>query len=102
LLAGVEERYRRPLFIAETSHYGIGRAPWLDEVTAEVAQAIRNGVPVGGVCLYPILDRFDWDTPTHWHNCGMWDFHRDGAGRYQRVLNTAYAQSLEAAQRIVS
>src|SRR6185369_11572102 len=46
LLAGVYRRYNRPVFIAETSHYGTGRAAWIREVTAGVAQARRNGVPV--------------------------------------------------------
>ena len=73
LLAEVYDRYRRPFFIAETSHYGIGRAPWLDEVASEVAKALAAGVPLEGACLYPILDRFDWEDNTHWHNCGLWD-----------------------------
>jgi hypothetical protein len=98
LLAEVYQRYRRPLVIAETSHYGIGRAPWLDEIAAESRLAIENGVPLEGVCLYPILDRFDWDDRTHWHNCGIWDMQINGAGQYTRILNPAYADSLRAAQ----
>ena len=34
LLAEVYERYRRPFFIAETSHYGVGRGPWIREIAA--------------------------------------------------------------------
>jgi hypothetical protein len=98
LLAEVYERYQRPFFISETSHYGIGRAPWLDEIAAEVRQAIRMGVPLEGVCLYPILDRFDWDDPEHWHNCGLWDMEPNGGGAYRRVLNPVYARALIAAQ----
>lgn len=102
LLAEVHERYRRPIIIAETSHYGIGRAPWLNEISVEVQQARANGVPLEGVCLYPILDRFDWDDDSHWHNCGLWDLPVDGDKRYRRVLNLQYADALRAAQaRIV-
>jgi hypothetical protein len=97
LLAEVAERYRRPLVIAETSHYGIGRADWLNEVARESRLAIEAGVPLEAVCLYPILDRFDWDDFTHWHNSGLWDMQRNGSGHYRRVLNEEYARALRAA-----
>ncbi len=97
LLEEVWERYRRPLLIAETSHYGIGRAPWLDEIARECRIAIERGVPLQGVCLYPILDRFDWDDHTHWHNSGLWDMRRNGTGHYHRELNEEYAAALRTA-----
>ncbi len=102
LLAEVHTRYNRPIFIAETSHYGIGRAPWLDEVSAEVKSALDHGVPVEGVCLYPILDRFDWEDPTHWHNCGLWDMQVNGGGGFRRVLNLPYSWALRRAQALIS
>ncbi len=102
LLAEVHDRYRRPLFISETSHYGIGRAPWLNEVAIEAREALNQGVPLEGICLYPILDRFDWEDPGHWHNCGLWDMIPNGAGRYRRVLNGDYASALRAAQALIS
>ncbi|HLK68617.1 MAG TPA: hypothetical protein VKU19_34535 [Bryobacteraceae bacterium] len=101
LLAGVYDRYKRPIFIAETSHYGIGRAPWLDEISVEAYLALRNGVPLEGVCLYPILDRFDWEDSTHWHNCGLWDMEARESGSYHRLLNKKYARALRRAQSIV-
>ncbi len=102
LLAEVYERYRRPLFLAETSHYGTGRAAWLREVAAEARLALENGVPLEGICLYPILDRFDWDDATHWHNSGLWDMKRNVSGHYCRVLNDEYATALEEAVRDLS
>ncbi len=101
LLAEMNERYHRPLVIAETSHYGIGRAPWLNEVAGEVRKAINAGVDLHGVCLYPILDRFDWEDCAHWHNCGLWDFDLSDSGHYNRVLNPIYAQALEDAQKLL-
>jgi len=101
LLAEVYARYRRPLFIAETSHYGIGRAPWLDEVAREARIAMDNGVPLEGACLYPILERFDWENRKHWHNCGLWDFERTPEGDYRRILNTAYFKALENAEHLI-
>lgn len=99
LLAEVYERYRRPMFIAETSHYGIGRADWVREIAREVYQARQHGVPLEGVCLYPIFDRFDWEHPRHWHHSGLWDMkkHRR-TRRYERVLNDVYAAELKACQ----
>ncbi len=101
LLAEVYRRYQRPLLIAETSHYGIGRAPWLVEVAREVRKAIDEGTPIEGVCLYPILDRFDWDDRAHWHNCGLWDMELNGRGHYRRILNDTYAHALAAAQALL-
>jgi hypothetical protein len=98
LLAEVYDRYRRPLVIAETGHYGIGRADWLNEISAEVKQALVLGIGLEGACLYPILDRFDWDDESHWHNCGMWDLVLNGHQRYRRVLHQEYAQALLTAQ----
>jgi beta-glucosidase/6-phospho-beta-glucosidase/beta-galactosidase len=91
LLAEVYNRYQRPLFIGETSHFGIGRGPWLREIYDEVQTAIRLGVPLEGITLYPILDRPDWDDLEHWHNSGLWDLVPDEQGVLQRVLDEDYA-----------
>ena len=101
LLAEAYSRYERPIFIAETSHYGSGRAAWLREIAAEVYKARLNGVPLEGVCLYPILDRFDWEDRTHWHNSGLWDFQDYSDGRYERVLNAEYAGELKSSQALL-
>lgn len=94
LFKGVYERYRRPIFVGETSHVGSGRAEWLREMTDELCLAIDAGVPVEGVCLYPIIDRFEWDDPSHWHNSGLWDFTLNDRGEFVRVLNNEYAAEL--------
>ena len=102
LLTELYARYQRPLLIAETSHYGVGRAPWLDEVSAEVSKALNNGVPLEGVCLYPILDRFDWEDASNWHNCALWDIEQNGNGYYRRVLNQVYVRALRDAQTLIA
>jgi beta-glucosidase/6-phospho-beta-glucosidase/beta-galactosidase len=98
LIAEAYERYRRPIFVAETSHVGVGRAEWIHEMTAEICLALERGVPVEGVCLYPILDRFEWDNPKHWHNSGLWDYDHRPDGRFVRVLNDVYADELRRCQ----
>lgn len=102
LLQTVWERYRRPLFIAETSHIGVGRGRWIREIAQEVHVARLNRVPVEGICLYPVIDRNDWNNPAHWHNSGLWDFARYDDGQFQRVLNEAYAQDLRASQTLLA
>jgi hypothetical protein len=73
LLAEVHARYGRPLFIAETGIEGDERPAWLRFVGEEVRLAIRAGVPVEGVCLYPIVNHPGWDDDRHCHN-GLWDY----------------------------
>lgn len=102
LLAEVYDRYNRPLLIAETSHFGAGRARWIAEVTDEVARAREARVPVEGICIYPIIDRPDWDDLQHWHNSGLWDL-RPAVGpgserRLERVLCDEYADELRRCQ----
>jgi beta-glucosidase/6-phospho-beta-glucosidase/beta-galactosidase len=98
LLEEAYGRYERPILIGETSHVGVGRAEWLREITDEIIIAIEHGVPLEGVCLYPIIDRFEWEDPTHWHNSGLWDFVHEPDGTYRRVLNERYADELRRSQ----
>jgi hypothetical protein len=99
LLAAACARYQRPIFLAETSHFGAGRARWLIEMASEVVQARAIGVPVAGICLYPILDRPDWNDADHWHNSGLWDLIPDAQGRLQRDLVEEYAAAFREARR---
>ena len=98
LLKEAYERYRRPILIGETSHVGEGRAEWIREMTDEVLLAITAGVPLEGICLYPIIDRFEWENPAHWHNSGLWDFRHLPDGTFERVLNADYAAELRRSQ----
>jgi hypothetical protein len=98
LIEPLWQRYRRPLFIGETSHIGVGRGRWIRELGDEVARAIRLGVPLEGVCLYPIIDRPDWNDLSVWHHAGLWDLRRDRSGRLRRILARHYAAGLRDAQ----
>lgn len=96
MLQAVWERYGRALAIAETSHIGEGRVAWLDDVASQVCKARACGIPVRGMCLYPIVDRPDWDDFDHWHHSGMWDHLPDDGDPVTgtRRLNLAYAKAL--------
>ncbi len=88
LLKEAELAYKRPLFIAETSHVGTGRPEWIRETLTEIHQARAQGVHVYGVCLYPIIDRHCWVDYSHWHNSGIWDV--DPHNNHARVLAPDY------------
>ena len=79
MLQEVYSRYRRPLFVAETGIEDDTRPAWLRYMVKEVLTAIAEGVPVEGVCLYPIVNHPGWDDDRHCHN-GMFDY-ADGSGR---------------------
>ena len=58
----VHQRYDRPILIAETGAEGAARPSWLHYVSGEVRAARSQGVPVIGICLYPIVDYPGWDN----------------------------------------
>ncbi len=62
MLEEVHKLYRRPLFISETGAEGRAKHYWLHHVCEEVRVAIARGVPVRGICLYPIVDYHGWDN----------------------------------------
>ena len=99
LIAEIYQRYQRPTFIGETSHFGEGRGKWLREVFEEVKIAMMRGVPMEGITIYPILDRPDWDNLEQWHNSGLWDLIRDESGTLRRVLNEQYAAAFRQIQQ---
>jgi hypothetical protein len=61
MLEEVWRRYGKPLFISETGAEGSARPAWLHYVCGEVREAMRRGVPVLGICLYPVVDFPGWD-----------------------------------------
>ena len=65
LLTEAHKRYGKPMFIAETGAEGSARAAWLFYICQEVRAAIFAGVPVEGVCLYPVLDYPGWENARH-------------------------------------
>jgi hypothetical protein len=65
MLEEVYLRYERPLVIAETGAEGDLRRPWLAYVADEVFLARARGVPVEGLCLYPVLDYPGWANDRH-------------------------------------
>lgn len=65
LLAALHQRYGRPLFVAETGIEDDLRPAWLRIIGHEVEAAREAGVPVEGLCLYPVLDYPGWEDERH-------------------------------------
>jgi beta-glucosidase/6-phospho-beta-glucosidase/beta-galactosidase len=61
MLEETYKRYGRPLLLTETGAEGSARPAWFHYVCGEVREAIQRGVPVAGVCLYPITSFPGWD-----------------------------------------
>ena len=101
LLRAAHQRYRRPFALTETSHPGLDRPAWLRMIAEECAAVRREGLPLQGVCLYPLIDRPDWDHLDQWHQSGLWDADLSQPGP-ARVLHQPSAGALLAAQATVA
>jgi len=100
MLLEVHERYGRPLLLAETGHVGSGRGLWIREVAEQAVMARQRGVDIAGICLYPGIDRPDWENADYWHHSGLWDVVDQAGDPQARVLAPAYALGLRQAQAL--
>jgi beta-glucosidase/6-phospho-beta-glucosidase/beta-galactosidase len=79
MLSDVYQRYNRPIVITETGGYQCPselKGPWWKRTFEQVNAAVNQGVPVEGICAYPILDMYDWHD-AHLIHPGIWDFQDD-------------------------
>jgi beta-glucosidase/6-phospho-beta-glucosidase/beta-galactosidase len=65
MLVETHDRYRRPMLVAETGAEGGNGPGWLRYVAGEVRAAMRAGVPMQGICIYPVMDYPGWDDERH-------------------------------------
>ena len=96
LIRSVHERYGGDVIISETSHWGVHRARWLRELGDEVASLSDAGVPLGGICIYPIIGMFDWHSPRQWMPMGLWDC--DSERGMRRLVHRPMLDALARAQ----
>lgn len=97
MLDTVWQRYRRPMIIGETSGLGHGRADWLRDVMGESLAAVRRGMDLQGVCLFPGIDMPDWHTGEWVHN-GICDLVEEN-GSLKRVPHAPYVEELRRWQQ---
>ncbi|MES2981057.1 MAG: amine oxidase [Verrucomicrobiota bacterium] len=94
-------RYECPVVLTETSHPKEDRPLWMDTIAQECVATLQAGIPLLGVCWYPIIDRPDWDHLDDWHHAGIWD-HVPGDFSFARRLHEPTAQAFLRAQDLVS
>jgi hypothetical protein len=102
LLKEAHLRYQRPLVVSETSHPKEDRPLWMDMIAQECVATLHAGLPLLGVCWYPILDRPDWDHLDVWHQSGLWERASEDHHAYDRKLHEPTAQALTRAQALVT
>jgi beta-glucosidase/6-phospho-beta-glucosidase/beta-galactosidase len=93
LVWDVYKRYGRPMFISETGVEDDERVNWLRYVAEETAALIEMGVPLMGLCWYPILCHPGWDDERHCYN-GLWDYCDENGRReiYQPLADEIHRQ----------
>ena len=79
-------RYQRPIVLSETGHFGEDRAKWIRYIADECTEALLNGVELEGICIYPVIDRPDWDDLSSYSNCGIWDLNY----KKERIVDEHY------------
>ena len=73
LIRTVWKRYHTELIISETSELDHRRAAWVRELAQEAADVLNDGIPLRGICLYPILGMPEWHAPREWIQMGLWE-----------------------------
>ena len=87
-------KYKRPCIVAETSGLHGGRPDWLNDVVCEALAAVRRGVDLHGICLFPAVDMTDWHTGK-WLHMGIADVEVLPNGTLMRRPFPPYVQMLQ-------
>jgi hypothetical protein len=99
LLRQVWKRYGGDLLVTETAHAGDMRPIWMRILAAECEKLLDEGVPLRGVCLYPILGMPEWHDRAVWTKMGLWDLELRNGQLERRRDEPTYA-ALREAQRL--
>lgn len=98
-------RYRKPVFITETSYRGSEeeRVAWLEEVIAAGYRMVEEGVDLFGITWFPFLDMADWPYRTNGLSFqnnlatfGLYSLEEMPDGTLRRVKNAAGKRFEEA------
>jgi beta-glucosidase/6-phospho-beta-glucosidase/beta-galactosidase len=98
LVRKVWNRYGADIVITETSHVGEMRPIWFQELCEEAKNLITDGVPLKGVCLYPVLSMPEWHQLNEWTQMGLWDLKLVG----KKLKRIPYEPMMKALRQIKS
>jgi beta-glucosidase/6-phospho-beta-glucosidase/beta-galactosidase len=99
LVMRVHDRYGGEILITETAHVDDMRPRWLNYVEDETKALLEEGIPLRGVCLYPILGMPEWHDQTRWTQMGLWELALCGT-TLERRLCEPMLEALRKAQRL--
>lgn len=91
LLHDAYKRYNLPVVLSETGHFGEDRSAWMELITDDCIDAMQAGVPLKWVCIYPVLDRPDWDFPENKISCGIWSYNQ----HHERLTDLEYLATVK-------
>jgi hypothetical protein len=94
------ERYGHDVVITETSELEGARGGWVDELARTACELADHGVPLRGICLYPILGMPEWHERGVWTRMGLWDL-RERDGMLERVPFAPMHEALARALRLL-
>ncbi|MBA4137746.1 MAG: glycoside hydrolase [Opitutus sp.] len=100
LITTVHARYGGDILLTETAHVDDLRPAWLSYVVEETKRLLRQGVPLRGICLYPILGMPEWHAPETWVKMGLWDLRPCAANGLSREICTPMLPALKEALRL--
>jgi hypothetical protein len=100
LVRSTWQRYGAEIVITETSALGDARAPWIHELSMLAEQLLGEGIPLAGICLYPILSMPEWHARDQWARLGLWDLELEQS-ILERKACTPMLEALRHAQRCV-
>jgi beta-glucosidase/6-phospho-beta-glucosidase/beta-galactosidase len=83
-------RYKCPIVLAETGHFGNNKREWIEFITEEYIAALKMGADLRGLCIYPVIDRPDWDDLVSYSNCGMWAID----AQKNRIADRSYIEAI--------
>jgi hypothetical protein len=87
------------VLITETTHVSDYRSSWVRYVAEEAEALLKDGIPLRGICLYPILGMPEWHERDQWVTMGLWDIAPDDPGLARTLCQPMY-EELRRAQRL--
>ena len=93
LLADATRRFPLPIVLTETGAEEPDGDAWLADVADQAARAMTAGVPLEGVCIYPVTDYLGWDDDRH---CPCGPIGMQDGRRFVRPGQAAALQALNA------